>query len=95
MEGKAVIFKKLPNIDSFEIESNAGDPEKLAKIVYALGPTFGVNNLKVIKAPDCYIVEKIFHKRIRVPVFDDDQNDQAIVVGAAAINVLYVGNKSL
>ena len=59
MEGKAVLFKKFANIDCFDIEVNESDPEKLADIVCALEPTFGAINLEDIKAPDCFIVERI------------------------------------
>ena len=94
MEGKAVLFKKFANIDCFDIEVNESDPEKLAEIVCALEPTFGAINLEDIKAPDCFIVEKICRERMGIPVFHDDQHGTAIVVGAAATNALYVANKS-
>jgi malate dehydrogenase (oxaloacetate-decarboxylating)(NADP+) len=94
MEGKAVLFKKFANIDCFDIEVDESDPEKLADIVCALGPTFGAINLEDIKAPDCFIVEKICRERMNIPVFHDDQHGTAIVVGAAAKNALHVAGKS-
>ncbi|WP_372603706.1 NADP-dependent malic enzyme [Actibacterium sp.] len=93
MEGKAVLFKKFANIDCFEIELNESDPVKLAEIVCALEPTFGAINLEDIKAPDCFIVEKICRERMNIPVFHDDQHGTAIVVGAAATNALLVAGK--
>ena len=93
MEGKAVLFKKFAGIDCFDIEVNESDPEKLAEIVCALEPTFGAINLEDIKAPDCFIVEKICRERMGVPVFHDDQHGTAIVVGAAARNALHVAGK--
>ena len=93
MEGKAVLFKKFANIDCFDIEVNESDPEKLAKIVIALEPTFGAINLEDIKAPECFIVEKICRERMGIPVFHDDQHGTAIVVGAAATNALRVAGK--
>ena len=94
MEGKAVLFKKFANIDCFDIELDESDPEKLAEIVCALGPTFGAINLEDIKAPDCFIVEKICRERMGIPVFHDDQHGTAIVVGAAAKNALRVAGKA-
>lgn len=94
MEGKAVLFKKFANIDCFDIEVNESDPEKLAEIVCALEPTFGAINLEDIKAPDCFIVERICRERMNIPVFHDDQHGTAIVVGAAAKNALFVAGKS-
>ena len=93
MEGKAVLFKKFAGIDCFDIEVNEPDPEKLAEIVCALEPTFGAINLEDIKAPDCFIVEKLCRERMNIPVFHDDQHGTAIVVGAAATNALHVAGK--
>lgn len=94
MEGKAVLFKKFAGIDCFDIEVNESDPERLADIVCALEPTFGAVNLEDIKAPDCFIVEKLCRERMNIPVFHDDQHGTAIVVGAAATNALLVAGKS-
>jgi len=93
MEGKAVLFKKFANIDCFDIEVNEADPERLAAIVCALEPTFGAVNLEDIKAPDCFIVERLCRERMNIPVFHDDQHGTAIVVGAAATNALHVAGK--
>mgnify|MGYP001422062223 CR=1 FL=1 len=93
MEGKAVLFKKFAGIDCFDIELNEPDPEKLADIVCALEPTFGAINLEDIKAPECFIVEKLCRERMNIPVFHDDQHGTAIVVGAAATNALLLAEK--
>jgi len=93
MEGKAVLFKKFANIDCFDIELAETDPERLADIVCALEPSFGAINLEDIKAPDCFIVERICRERMNIPVFHDDQHGTAIVVGAAATNALRVAGK--
>lgn len=94
MEGKAVLFKKFANIDCFDIELNEADPEKLADIVCALEPTFGAINLEDIKAPECFIVEKLCRERMNIPVFHDDQHGTAIVVSAAATNALRLAKKN-
>jgi len=94
MEGKAVLFKKFANIDCFDIELDQPDPEKLAEVVCAMEPSFGAINLEDIKAPDCFIVEKICRERMNIPVFHDDQHGTAIVVGAAAKNALHVAGKA-
>ena len=94
MEGKAVLFKKFANIDCFDIEVNESDPKKLADIVTALEPTFGAINLEDIKAPDCFIVEKLCREKMNIPVFHDDQHGTAIVVGAATVNALHLTGRS-
>ena len=93
MEGKAVLFKKFADIDCFDIEVDEADPEKLADIVCALGPTFGAINLEDIKAPDCFTVERLCRERMNIPVFHDDQHGTAIVVGAGVKNALHVVGK--
>ncbi|HCE71294.1 MAG TPA: NADP-dependent malic enzyme, partial [Ruegeria sp.] len=50
--------------------------------------------LEDIKAPDCFIVEKLCRERMNIPVFHDDQHGTAIVVGAAARNALHVAGKA-
>ena len=93
MEGKAVLFKKFADIDCFDIEIAESDPERLAEIVCTLEPTFGAINLEDIKAPDCFVVERICRERMNIPVFHDDQHGTAIVVGAAATNALLIAGK--
>ncbi|WP_282026355.1 NADP-dependent malic enzyme [Limimaricola cinnabarinus] len=93
MEGKAVLFKKFAGIDCFDIEVDETDPERLADLVCRLEPTFGAINLEDIKAPDCFIVEKICRERMGIPVFHDDQHGTAIVAAAAASNALRITGK--
>ena len=93
MEGKAVLFKKFAGLDCFDIEVNEADPEALADLVCKLEPTFGAVNLEDIKAPDCFIVERICRERMNIPVFHDDQHGTAIVVAAAATNALKIADK--
>ena len=93
MEGKAVLFKKFAGLDCFDIEVDEADPEKLAEIVCRLEPTFGAVNLEDIKAPECFIVERICRERMNIPVFHDDQHGTAIVVAAAATNALLLAEK--
>src|SRR6516165_3204021 len=95
MEGKAVLFKKFAGIDVFDIELNETDPHKLVDVIAALEPTFGGINLEDIKAPDCFIVERECRKRMKIPVFHDDQHGTAIVVAAAFTNGLKVIGKSI
>ncbi|MGF6791053.1 NADP-dependent malic enzyme [Paraburkholderia sp. 35.1] len=95
MEGKAVLFKKFAGIDVFDIEINENDPHKLVEVIAALEPTFGGINLEDIKAPDCFIVERECRKRMKIPVFHDDQHGTAIVVAAAVTNGLKVVGKDI
>ncbi len=95
MEGKAVLFKKFAGIDVFDIEINEPDVDRLVDVIAALEPTFGGVNLEDIKAPDCFEVERQLRKRMKIPVFHDDQHGTAIVVGAAMLNGLHVVGKKI
>ncbi|MCC2656490.1 MAG: NADP-dependent malic enzyme [Panacagrimonas sp.] len=95
MEGKGVLFKKFAGIDVFDIEINERDPDKLVEIIAALEPTFGGVNLEDIKAPECFYIERALRKRMKIPVFHDDQHGTAIIVGAATLNGLKVVGKDI
>jgi len=95
MEGKAVLFKKFAGIDCFDIELDERDPARLVGIIASLEPTFGGINLEDIKAPECFVVERELRRRLKIPVFHDDQHGTAITVGAAVLNGLKVVGKDL
>ena len=83
MEGKAVLFKRFADIDVFDIELAETDVAKVVDAVAALEPTFGGINLEDIKAPECFEIEQRLRKRMKIPVFHDDQHGTAVIVGAA------------
>ncbi len=95
MEGKSLLFKRLADINAFDLEIQEKDPVKLAKIIISLAPTFGGINLEDIKAPDCFYVEKEVQKKVNIPVFHDDQHGTAIIVAAALMNALELAQKKL
>ena len=95
MEGKGVLFKKFAGVDVFDIEIDEKDPAKLVEVIAALEPTFGAINLEDIKAPDCFYVERALRKRMKIPVFHDDQHGTAITVAAAMVNALKVADKKI
>lgn len=95
MEGKAVLFKKFSGIDVFDIEIDEKDPVKLVEIIASLEPTFGGINLEDIKAPECFYVEQELKKRMKIPVFHDDQHGTAIIASAGLINALKLVNKKI
>lgn len=95
MEGKAVLFKKFAGVDVFDLEVNQPDPDRLIELIAALEPTFGGIHLEDIKAPECFYIEEALRKRMKVPVFHDDQHGTAIIVAAAMINALEVVGKEI
>ena len=95
MEGKALLFKRLADIDAFDLEIDVTHPEEIVHVVKAIAPTFGGINLEDIKAPECFVVEDELQAQLPIPVFHDDQHGTAIIVGAALLNGLEIQGKSL
>jgi malate dehydrogenase (oxaloacetate-decarboxylating)(NADP+) len=95
MEGKGVLFKRFANVDVFDIELDARDPDEIIRTVCALEPTFGGINLEDIKAPECFYIEETLKQRMNIPVFHDDQHGTAIISGAALLNALELVGKPI
>ncbi len=95
MEGKGVLFKIFADIDVFDIEINEKDPQKFVDIVAALEPTFGGINLEDIKAPECFVIERLLRERLKIPVMHDDQHGTAIISSAALLNALELQRKKI
>lgn len=95
MEGKALLFKRFADVDAFDIEIDATDPEDVVRIVKALEPTFGGINLEDIRAPECFVIEEKLRGLMNIPVFHDDQHGTAIIAGAALLNALEVTGKRI
>ena len=84
MEGKAVLFKRFADVDVFDIELDTRNPDEIIKVCQFLEPTFGGINLEDIKAPECFYIEEMLRKTMKIPVFHDDQHGTAIISGAGA-----------
>ena len=95
MEGKSALFKKFANIDSFDVEIDETDVDKLVDIIASLEPTFGGINLEDFKAPECFEIERRLRERMKIPVFHDDQHGTAIIVGAAFTNWIRMSGRKM
>lgn len=95
MEGKGVLFKIFADIDVFDLELDAKDPERFIETVKALAPTFGGINLEDIKAPECFYIEKRLDQELDIPVMHDDQHGTAIIATAGLINAAELAGKKL
>lgn len=94
-EGMAVLFKRLADIDVFDIELNTNDPDRFIETVTMLEPTFGGINLKDIKAPEgLYIYDRLC-KTLKIPVFHENLYSTAVVAAAALLNALDLVEKQL
>ncbi|NNM95611.1 MAG: NADP-dependent malic enzyme [Bacteroidia bacterium] len=95
MEGKGLLFKIFADIDVFDIEMDAEDPEKFIQAVKAIAPTFGGINLEDIKAPECFEIERRLKEELTIPIMHDDQHGTAIISSAALINALEIAGKKI
>ena len=95
MEGKGVLFKRFADVDVFDIEVDAHDPDEVIRVVKAIAPTFGGINLEDIKAPECFYIEETLRGMLDIPVFHDDQHGTAIITGAALLNGLEIVKKRI
>lgn len=95
MEGKGLLFKIYADIDVFDIELDASNPDHFVQTVKALEPTFGGINLEDIKAPECFEIEERLKKELSIPVMHDDQHGTAIISAAALLNAVELQGKKL
>ncbi|HEX3179429.1 MAG TPA: NADP-dependent malic enzyme, partial [Methylomirabilota bacterium] len=95
MEGKAMLFKELANVDAFPLCLATKDTDKIVETVKYLAPAFGGVNLEDIAAPRCFDIEERLRKELDIPVFHDDQHGTAVVVLAALLNALRIVKKDL
>ena len=95
MEGKAMLFKAFADLDVFDLEIDAPDPDDVIRFCEMLAPTVGGINLEDIKAPDCFRIEETLRERLDIPVFHDDQHGTAIISGAALLNAVELQGKAL
>ena len=88
MEGKALLFKKLADIDAFPICFESYHTE-FADEIKNIAPVFGGIALEDIAAPKCFELEEAL-QGIGIPVMHDDQHGTALVVLAALLNACRV-----
>jgi malate dehydrogenase (oxaloacetate-decarboxylating)(NADP+) len=93
MEGKAMLFKKFADIDVFDIEIDAEEPQAFIDTVRRLEPTFGGINLEDVRAPECFQIEDELKAQMGIPVFHDDQHGTAIITAAAILNACEIAGK--
>ncbi|NJC40836.1 malate dehydrogenase (oxaloacetate-decarboxylating)(NADP+) [Brevundimonas alba] len=95
MEGKAVLFKRFADVDSFDVEVKTTDPDEFITVVKNIGDTWGGINLEDIKSPECFEIEAQLQDLLDIPVFHDDQHGTAIISTAGLINAAHIAGKKL
>ena len=95
MEGKAVLFKRFADVDSFDVEVKTTDSDEFITVVKNIGDTWGGINLEDIKSPECFVIESELQDLLDIPVFHDDQHGTAIISTAGLINACHITGKKL
>lgn len=94
MEGKAILFKSLANVDAYPICLDTQNTDEIVSIVRAIAPTFGGINLEDIASPQCVEIEQRLQD-LGIPVMHDDQHGTAVVVMAGLINASKVTKQKM
>ncbi|KRE69650.1 NAD-dependent malic enzyme [Paenibacillus sp. Soil750] len=95
MEGKAMLFKQLADVDAFPICLDTKDTEEIIRTIVNISPIFGGINLEDISSPRCFEIEARLSELLSIPVFHDDQHGTAIVVLAGLLNALKLVGKRI
>ncbi|UKS24520.1 NAD-dependent malic enzyme [Paenibacillus sp. HWE-109] len=95
MEGKAMLFKQLADVDAFPICLDTKDTEEIIRTIVTISPIFGGINLEDISSPRCFEIEARLAEQLTIPVFHDDQHGTAIVVLAGLLNALKLVGKRI
>lgn len=94
-EGVALLFKRLADIDAFDLEIDAPDAETFAETARRLAPTFGALVLKDLRAPDGLLVFDRLRTGLGIPVFHENLQSTAVVAIAALVNALALADKEV
>lgn len=95
MEGKAMLFKQLGDVDAFPICLDTQNTEEIISAIKHIAPAFGGINLEDISSPRCFEIEDRLRAELDIPVFHDDQHGTAVVLYAGLLNALKCEGKSI
>jgi len=95
MEGKALLFKYLGDVDATPICLDTQDIDEIITAVKWIAPTYGGINLEDISSPKCFQIYETLAKELDIPVFHDDQQGTAVVALAGMMNALKVVGKPM
>jgi malate dehydrogenase (oxaloacetate-decarboxylating) len=80
MEGKALLFKLLGDVDAVPICLATKDADEIVRTIELLQPSFAAINLEDVAQPKCFRILERLRERLAIPVWHDDQQGTATVV---------------
>jgi len=95
MESKALLYKIYGDVDAISLCLKTQKAEEIISIVKNISINFGAINIEDIESPKCFEIVDELSKRLKIPVFHDDQHGTAVVVLAALLNALKLVKKNL
>ncbi len=93
-EGLALLFKRLADIDAFDLEIATDDGvDAFVETVRRLEPGFGGIVLKDVRAPEGLRIYERLCASMHIPVFHENMQSSPVVVAAALSNALDLVDK--
>ncbi len=93
MEGKAVLLKKLVNIDAIDIEIDSKDINTITTTIASIAKSFGAINLDGFQSEACFEIERQLSKNLQTPIFYDTLYVDAVITTAILLNFMELANK--
>ncbi|MFA6281960.1 MAG: malic enzyme-like NAD(P)-binding protein [Candidatus Omnitrophota bacterium] len=93
MEGKSIILNKMADVSCVPLLLKSDNADEIVNALACLAETFGVIMIEDVKAPLCFEIEEKLQKKVRIPVFHDDQHGTATVILGALIKALKITKK--
>jgi malate dehydrogenase (oxaloacetate-decarboxylating)(NADP+) len=94
-EGVAVLFKRLADIDVFDLELNTRDPDRFVETVSMLEPGFGGVHIKDIATSEGLYIHDRLMECLNIPFFYENLYSTAVVATAGLINALDLVGKRI
>ncbi|MEN2999251.1 MAG: NADP-dependent malic enzyme [Acidilobaceae archaeon] len=95
MEGKGLLFKMLGGVDAIALVHRARSVESFLTLLEWVEPSFGGINLEDIESPKCFTILEEAQKRLKIPIWHDDQQGTAGATLAGLINALKITGRNM
>jgi len=88
MEGKAAIFWEFAGISAEPVLIDTHDTDEFITTVEKIACGFGAIQIEDVAAPECFAITRRLDRKLKIPVFHDDQHGTATIVLAGLYSAL-------